>query len=52
MRLIAVYGPTCRVSFTSAHCPDSFIVATLYECLSIGEILSIEKFIILDDYSS
>ena len=51
-RLIAVYGPTRRVSDTSARCPDSVIVATLYECLSIGEILSIENFIILDDHSS
>ena len=47
-----VYGPTRRVSFTSVRCPDSIIVATLYECLSIGEILSIENFIILDDHSS
>ena len=51
-RLIAVYGPTQRVSVTSARCPDSVIVAALYECLSIGEILSIENFIILDDHSS
>jgi hypothetical protein len=51
-RLIAVYGPTRRVSFTSARCPDSVIVATLYECLSIGEILSLENFIILNDHSS
>ena len=51
-RLIAVYGPTRRVSFTSAHCPDHVILATLYECFSIGEILSIENFIILDDHSS
>jgi hypothetical protein len=51
-RLIAVYGSTRRVSFTSACCPDSVIVATLYECLSIGEILSLENFIILDDNSS
>jgi hypothetical protein len=51
-RLIAVYGPTRRVSFTSARCPNSVIVATLYECLSIGEILSLENFIILDNDSS
>ena len=51
-RLIAVYGPTRWVSITSARCPDSVIVATLYECLSIGEILSIKNFIILDDHSS
>jgi len=50
--LIAVYGPTRRVSFTSARCPDSVIVATLYKCLSIGEILSLENFIILDDHPS
>jgi hypothetical protein len=48
-RLIAVYGPTQRASFTSARCPDSVIIATLYECLSIGEILSLENFLILDD---
>jgi len=36
-RLIAVYGPTCRISFTSARCPDHVIVATLYECLSIWQ---------------
>ena len=52
MRLIAVYGPTCWVSFTSARCPDSIIVPTLYECLSIGEILLIENFIILNGHSS
>ncbi len=51
-RLIAVYGPTRQVSFTSARCSNSVIVATLYECLSISEILSIESFIILDDHSS
>ena len=51
-RLIAVYGPTRRVSVPSARCPDHVIVATLSECLSIGEILSIENFIILDDHSS
>jgi hypothetical protein len=52
--LIAVYGPTRRVSFTLAHCPDSIIVATIYECLSlsIGEIVPIESLIILDDCSS
>ena len=50
-RLIAVYGPTCRVFVTSARCPDVF-VATLVECLSIGEVLSIENLIILDDISS
>jgi len=51
-RLIAVYGPTRRVSVTSARCPDHVIVAALSECLSIGELLSIENFIILDDHSS
>ena len=51
-RLIAVYGPTRRVSVTSARCPDSVIFFTLYECLSIGEVLSIENLIILDDISS
>ena len=50
--LIAVYGPTRRVSVTSACCPDHVIVATLSECLSIGELLSLEQFIILDDHSS
>ena len=51
-RLIAVYGPTRRVSVTSARCPDSVFVATLVECLSIGEVLSLENLIILDDISS
>ena len=51
-RLIAVYGPTRRASVTSARCPDSVFVATLVECLRIGEVLSIENLIILDDISS
>jgi hypothetical protein len=51
-RLIAVCGPTRRVSVTSARCPDFVFVATLVECLSIGEVLSIENLIILDDISS
>ncbi len=51
-RLIAVYGPTRRVSVTSARCPDIVIVATLPECLCIGKLLSIANFIILDDHSS
>jgi hypothetical protein len=50
--LIAVYGPTRRVSITSARGPDHVIVATLSKCLRIGELLSIENFIILDDHSS
>jgi hypothetical protein len=51
-RLIAVYGPTRRVSVTSARCPDHVIFTTLSECLSIGELLSLEHFIILDDHAS
>jgi hypothetical protein len=37
--LIVAYGPNRLVSFTLARCPNSIIVATLSECLSIDSVI-------------
>ena len=38
--LISVYGPYRLVSFTLARRPNSIVVATLSECLSINSIIT------------
>ncbi len=49
--LIAAYGPDRRFSFTLASRPDSIIVTTLLECLSIGAVItggSVTTFTLVD----
>ena len=49
--LIAAYGPDWRFSFTLASRPNSIIVATLLECLSIGAVItggSVATFTLVD----
>ena len=38
--LIAAYGPDRLVSFTLARRPNSIVVATLSECLSIDSVIT------------
>jgi hypothetical protein len=40
MWLIVAFGPDRRVFFTLASRPAFIIVATLFECLCIGEVIT------------